>query len=53
MLVDPISASARKIQPITVPYVLEVAPECNGIMNTSRLMSFFKNSLGALNVMTM
>ena len=39
---DPISASARKIQPIIVPDVLEVAPECNVIMNTSRLIEFFQ-----------
>ena len=40
---DPVSGSARKIQPIIVPDVLEVAPECNVIMNTSRLIVFFQN----------
>ena len=32
----------KKIQPIIVPDVLEVAPECNVIMNTSRLEFFQK-----------
>ena len=35
---DPISASARNIQPIIVPDVLGVTTGCNVIMNTSRLV---------------